>query len=167
MSADSIRILVVGELLSSTSEILRRLGNRGFGSRHVKTLQEARHVLGTFDFQIVLSTELLIDGRGYDLANLISRRSRTLIVSVALSESCLWLPVVYQGVQVLGKRALSVEMLAAELDTLLAMQTGARLRDGIREVAHPHTIVPPAPGPHRAVMARRRYRDHEKEQIEV
>ncbi len=99
MSVASTRILVVGDLLPGTGEILRRLSNKGFGSRHVKTLREAREILDTFDFHIVLATELLQDGRGYDLAEPVSRHSRTLIVGVALTESCLWLPVTYRGVR--------------------------------------------------------------------
>ena len=158
-----MRILVVGDLLPGTGEILRRLSNRGFGSRHVKSLRESRDILETFDFHIVLATELLGDGRGYDLADSVSRHSRTLIVGVALTESCLWLPVIYRGVQVLGKRALSADMLSEELDAMLAMQTGAQLRDGVREFARPLIIVPPRPGPQPVGPIRRKFRDRDKE----
>jgi PleD family two-component response regulator len=168
MSIASTRILIVGDLLPGTGEILRRLSNRGYGSRHVKTLREARDILGTFDFHVVLATELLPDGRGYDLAEPVSRHSRTLIVGVALTESCLWLPVIYRGVQVLGKRALSAEMLSDELDAMLAMQTGAQLRDGVREFARPSTIIPPRPALQRAAAPiRRKFRDRDKEHAEA
>lgn len=167
MSVASMRILVVGDLLPGTGEILRRLSNQGFGSRHVKTLREARDVLDTFDFHIVLATELLPDGRGYDIAESISRHSRTLIVGVALTESCLWLPVIYRGVQVLGKRALSAEMLSDELNSMLALQTGAQLRDGMREFSQLPSIVPPRLGLDRAAPIRRRFRDRDKERVEV
>jgi hypothetical protein len=168
MSVASTRILVVGDLLPGTGEILRRLSNKGFGSRHAKTLREAREILETFDFHIVLATELLRDGRGYDIAELVSRHSRTLIVGVALTESCLWLPVIYRGVQVLGKRALSAEMLSDELDSLLLMQTGAQLRDGLREFSRPLSIIPPRPGLQRSdPPVRRKFRDRDKEHAEV
>jgi PleD family two-component response regulator len=167
MSVASTRILVVGDLLPGAGELLRRLSNRGFGSRHVKTLREAREILDTFDFHIVLATELLRDGRGYDIAELVSRHSRTLIVGVALTESCLWLPVIYRGVHVLGKRALSTEMLSDELDTMLAMQTGAQLRDGLREFSRPPVIISPGPALQRAAPVRRRFRDRDKEHVEA
>ena len=60
-------------------------------------------------------------------------------VGVALSESCLWLPVIERGVNVLGERALSHAMLEAELDRLLGIRlveerrvwkVAARLSDG-------------------------------------
>jgi hypothetical protein len=165
MSVASLRILVVGDLLPGTGEILRRLSSKGFGSRHVRTLREAREILDTFDFHIVLATELLQDGRGYDIAESVSRHSRTLIVGVALTESCLWLPVIYRGVHVLGKRALSAEMLSEELETMLALQTGAQLRDGLREFARPSVVIPPRPGLQRAAPIRRKYRDKEHAEV--
>jgi hypothetical protein len=80
---------VIGDLLAGTDEILRRLTAVGWGSRVVRTLREARDLFNTFDFQVVLASESLPDGRGYDLADSVSRRSRTLMVGVPLSESCL------------------------------------------------------------------------------
>ena len=89
------------------------------------------------------------------------------MVGVALTESCLWLPVIYRGVHVLGKRALSAEMLSDELDAMLALQTGALLRDGLREFSRPPAIIPPRPAPLRAAAARRKFRDRDKEHAEV
>ena len=86
--------------------MLARLTNRGFGSRTVETLREARDLLGTFRWDVVLAAESLVDGRGYDLTEIVARRSGTLLVGVPLSESCLWLPVVERGALVLGRRAL-------------------------------------------------------------
>jgi hypothetical protein len=71
----------------------------------------------------VLAEEHLPDGRGYDLAESVERLATTLLVSVALSESCLWLPVVERGERSLGRRALNPRMLELELETLLS---GAR-----------------------------------------
>jgi hypothetical protein len=180
MTAGSMRILVVGDYLPGTGDVLRHLSNLGFGSRHVQTLRESRDVLGTFDFHVVLANEILRDGRGYDVADPVSRHSRTLIVGVALTESCLWLPVVYRGANVLGKRALSVEMLGDELESMLTLETGKALRDGVREFARPPLIIPPRPGLARPVsesarqpaaaregLMRRKYRDREKDRAEL
>ena len=165
MSVNSMRILVIGDLLPGTGEILRRFSNAGWGSRIVRCLREARDLLNTFDFHIVLASEALSDGRGYDLAEPVSRRSRTLIVGVALSESCLWLPVVYRGVNVLGRRALAPEVLEAEIKELLGMKSAAPHRDGVREIYRKSPFVPEAPGPQRATLMRRRYRDRDKEHL--
>lgn len=165
MSVNAMRILVIGDLLPGTGEILRRFTDAGWGSRIVKSLREARDVLDIFDFQIVLASELLPDGRGYDLAESVSRRSSTLIVGVALSESCLWLPVVYRGVKVLGRRALAPEVLETEIKDLLGMKTSDPHRDGVREIYRRLPLMPEAPGPQRASLMRRRYRDRDKESL--
>jgi hypothetical protein len=119
--------------------MLARLSDRGFGSRVVETLRDARDLLGTFRFDVVLAAEMLADGRGYDLAEIVARRSGTLLVSVALSASCLWLPVVERGVNVLGRRALNARALEVELDFVLDIRIlgalkgtipSARLRNG-------------------------------------
>jgi hypothetical protein len=99
--------------------MLARLTNRGFGSRTVETLREARDLLGTFRWDVVLAAESLVDGRGYDLTEIVARRSGTLLVGVPLSESCLWLPVVERGALVLGRRALNGRALEVELDLVL------------------------------------------------
>ncbi len=163
----SSRILVVGNLLPGTGEILHRLNHQGYSSRHVRTLREAREVLDAFDFHIVLATELLADGRGYDLADSVSRHSRYLIVGVALSESCLWLPVIHGGVNVLGKRSLTSEMLSVELNSMLALQTGPQLRSGVRVFSQPARAMPPRLDPQLAGPIRRRFRDRNTEHAEL
>ena len=45
-------------------------------------------------FDIVLADEIVADGRGYDLTDCVVKRAGTLLVSIALSEASLWLPVV-------------------------------------------------------------------------
>jgi hypothetical protein len=165
MPMNSMRTLVIGDLLAGTGEILRRLTAVGWGSRVVRTLREARDLFNTFDFQVVLASESLPDGRGYDLADSVSRRSRTLMVGVPLSESCLWLPVVYRGVNVLGRRALAPEMLEDEMKSLLGMRPADAHRDGVREIYRKSPFMPEAPGPQRATLTRRKYRDRDKEYL--
>jgi hypothetical protein len=118
--------------------MLARLSDRGFRSRTVETLRAARDLLGTFRFDVVLAAESVADGRGYDLAEIVARRSGTLLVGVALSESWLWLPVVERGNYVLGRRALNPRALEMELDLVLDLRVlsahkrntpGARPRD--------------------------------------
>jgi hypothetical protein len=122
MSATTTRILFAGTPAPVTDEVLARLAARGFGAHRAEKLCEARDLLETFRLDVVLATEALVDGRGYALADTMSRHSGTLIVGVALSESCLWLPVIERGVAVLGKRAFSPAMLETELDRFLGVR---------------------------------------------
>jgi DNA-binding response OmpR family regulator len=158
-----MRILVIGDLLPGTGQVLHHLTNAGSVTRVVRNLREARDLLTTFDFHVVLASEVLPDGRGYDLAESVSRRSRTLIVGVALSESSLWLPVIFRGVNVLGRRALSPDMLEAEMKDLLGMRSLDAARNGVREIFHRAPFVPAAPGLQRASLMRRKFRDRGKE----
>ena len=167
MVVTAMRILVVGAMPSGAVDILRRFNNRGWGSRQVLTLQQAREQLETYDFDVVLARETLCDGRGYDVAEIVARHLRTLLVGVALSESCLWLPVVERGVGVLGRRALNAQMLETEMEKLLR----ASARDNVRDIASKATFAASRPGPQRSTplqgaattqrstSLRRKYRD--------
>jgi hypothetical protein len=120
MSITSVQILIVGSTgASNTYETLSKLARAGWGSHSVASVREAETVLKTIRFNVVLSAERLAEGSGYDLAGIVARQSGTLFIAVALSETCLWLPVVERGVRALGKRALNPSMLEFELAKLL------------------------------------------------
>jgi len=120
MPTTSTRLLVVGPIASDTAAALERLVRHGWGSYSVESLSNARSAIGTLRFDVILAAENLRDGRGYELAPTVAEFSGTLLISVALSESCLWLPVVYKGESVLGERALNPRMLESELEFLLS-----------------------------------------------
>jgi len=141
MPVIAMRILVVGTRAPGTTPMLERMAARGFGARDVPTAKEARQMLATFRFDAVLAAESLPDGSGYDLADMVAEREATLAVGVALSESCLWLPVIERGAKVLGKRALSPRMLELELDLMLL---------GLRDVAGKQEDAAPLPAIERA-----------------
>jgi DNA-binding response OmpR family regulator len=162
MAATAMRILVIGEILRGTGEILRRLSVRGWGYRVVPTLREARDLLATFDFDAVLASEALPDGRGYDAADSVISHHRSLLVAVALSETCLWLPVIDRGNNVLGKRALNMQTLESELEMILtSSQARVIARDVLKEMPARPRFSPDHPGPQRPGMVRRKYRDRD------
>jgi len=131
MPVAAMRILITGRPGPGTDAILARLTARGCGSHAAETLREARDMLGTFRFDVVLAAESLPDGRGYELAEAVARRSGTLLVGVALSESCLWLPVVERGDYVLGLRAVNSQALELELDLILGLGVMAATKGNI------------------------------------
>lgn len=133
MPVPALRILVVGAPLHSTDAILARMTQHGWGSYEVETLSEAMDVLRTIQFDVVLAAEHVADGLGYDLTEELVSRTKSLLVCVNLSESCIWLPVVADGVRVLGKRAVNQQMLELELETLLLRS--AKKRTGEAEAA--------------------------------
>ncbi len=128
MSAIGMRILEVGKLSRGTQSILSRLASSGWGSRMAETLREAEVLMRTFRFDLVLATESLPDGPAYAITGLVAELRGTLMVAIALSESCLWLPVVELGARVLGTRALRPEQLEQEAQNILRARDQEQLR---------------------------------------
>ena len=133
MSATAVRILVVGTPTESTETTLRGLARAGWESHAVKSVREADTVLRTIRFQLTFATEKLPDGTGYELASLVAQQSGNLFISVPLSETCVWLPAVENGVRSLGQRALNPLTLAKEAESILRTADEGILRpDGAR-----------------------------------
>jgi hypothetical protein len=119
MAAAAVRILVVGNSTASTESTLKALARSGWDSHSVETVGEARAVLRTIRFHLTLAEEKLPDGTGYELATLIAQQSGNLFISIPLSETCLWLAAVEQGITSLGQRALNPLTLATEAEIIL------------------------------------------------
>ncbi len=119
MSISAVRVLIVGPTTSSTNGILKNLARAGWSSHAVGCVCEAETVLRTIRFKVVLSSEKLADGTGYELAPLIARQGGSLFIGVTLSETCLWLPVIERGDRSLGKRAINPTALEGEVGELL------------------------------------------------
>jgi len=126
MAGIAFRILMIGNSSPSTHITLGRLSDCGWGSYTVDKMRDGEQLLKTFQVDIVLASETLPDGRGYDLADCVARQLGTLMVGVALSENALWLPVIDRGQRVLGSRAIGARMLEAELIKELTARALAR-----------------------------------------
>jgi hypothetical protein len=134
MSATAIRILVVGHTSPSTLATLQRLEQEGWGSHRVDTVVEAKGALKIIRFDVVLAGENIGADSGYDLSNFVLELQGTLLVSVALSEATLWLPVVQCGKRTLGDRALNAAMLQLEIRDALTATAGTRTSSIARKV---------------------------------
>jgi|HubBroStandDraft_1064217.scaffolds.fasta_scaffold24957_4 hypothetical protein len=161
MPIAQLRILVIGELSPAMHDILRRFSERGWGAQHVRNVQEAKDLLGIFDYDVVLASETLTDGRGYDLADSVAVHSRTLMVGVALSETHLWLPVVERGRNVLGSRGLNDDTMESEMTSLLAAPRRDSARDRVCEIPRSPSYAAARPAPQRSTALRRKYRDRD------
>jgi len=148
MSPVTMRILVVGKSAASTTATLSRLALQGWVAETAENVAEARSALNLFRLDVVLSEENLPDGRGYDLADAVATQSSNLLVSVALSESCLWLPVIERGERSLGQRALTPQMLEFEVETILSgAHRGASHANAKRELPPRRRSIHPAVSP--------------------
>jgi hypothetical protein len=162
MPRTELRILVIGELSPAMHDILGRFSARGWGAQHARNVQEAKDLLGIFDYDVVLASETLTDGRGYDLADSVAVHSRTLMVGVALSETRLWLPVVECGRNVLGSRGLNDHTMESEMISLLAAPRRDPARDRVCEIPRGPTYTAARPAPQRSTALRRKFRDRDR-----
>lgn len=145
MPAKALRILSVGPPSASTTALLEHLQFRGWGSFAVETLAEAKSVLRTIRFSLVLACEQLPDGRGYELTKDVMDRNGHLLVCVSLSASFLWLPVVMDGERTLGQRAINEFYIEQELVTLLftsAKRTAAKNASALAQASAKREIPP-------------------------
>jgi hypothetical protein len=126
------RILVVGHTSSSTQATLQQLARDGWNSHSVDTIVEAEGALKMIRFDVVLAEETIAAGSGYDLTDSVLEQDGTLLVSVALSEASLWLPVVQRGILTLGDRALNSSMLNLEVREALGAAPGTRASSASR-----------------------------------
>jgi len=113
------RILIVAPRGPAMSTTVERLARHGWGCQVVDLLTEAKEELNKSQFEIVLAAENMDDGRGYDLTDVIARRSLSLLVGVKLSGSYLWLPTVERGVRTLGARAVTPFLLEETMEDML------------------------------------------------
>ena len=162
MPTTELRILVIGALSAAMHGILRRFSARGWGSQHARNVQEAKDLLGIFDYDVVLASEALTDGRGYDLADSVAVHSRTLMVGVALSETHLWLPVVERGRSVLGSRGLNDQTMESEMISLLGAPRRDPARDRVCEISRSPEYAAARPVPQSSTALRRKYRDRDR-----
>jgi DNA-binding NtrC family response regulator len=131
MSVSAVRILVVGAISPSTIATLQRLERDGWSFQSVNTIAEAEGVLKMIRFDVVLADEIVGDGCGYDLTDSVLERAETLLVSIALSEASLWLPVVERGMLTLGDRAVNSSMLQLEIVEALSEPGETRASNSI------------------------------------
>lgn len=144
MFATPVRVLVVGLTNANTQAMLERWRRSGWGSHAVESVQEAETVLKTIRFRVILAAENVRDGSGYELAPLVARQGGNLFISVALSETCLWLPVIEQGLGSLGKRAVNPWILETEVEGVLrGFDAGCRAgeRDSVSRGLSPGPLL--------------------------
>jgi len=121
-------LLVVGSPSPLTQTIINQLAHHGKPHVLARTVQEALLALGDYHFGAVLASEILPDGRAYELMPAVEKSGTSLLVGVALSESRLWLPVVESGRRVLGSRALNARVLEYELERLMDSQVSPAIK---------------------------------------
>ncbi len=120
MSLRQDSILLVGLTRTNQESIAHTLNKRGWKWRTVDSLTSAvHHFAKGGGVQLVLAAEALLDGRGYELTDAVTKLGSSLLVGVMLSEGSVWLPVVERGERTFGRGGIGLAELGSVLDELL------------------------------------------------
>ena len=131
---------------------VERLARRGCQCESVELLSEARSALDRNEYRMVIAAEIVRDGCAYELADLITRCTASLLVGVQVSDGFLWFPAVERGLKTLGNRAVNSQMLESEVDQMLSDQPSSARPDSAAE-PFARTV---GPRPKRALPPRRK-----------
>jgi hypothetical protein len=113
-------ILLVGLAGANQESIAHLLMQRDWNWKAAESLASAvRHLGRMTGLKLVLAAEVLVDGRGYELTDLIARQGSSLLVGVMLSEGEVWLPVVERGERTFGRGGIGMADLGSVVSELL------------------------------------------------
>ena len=85
------------------SDILTRLGQKGFGSYAIERMEQARELIPDCKFELVISLEKVDGGSAYDLMSLVRDYGGSLVVGVQSFSGYLWLTVLITGKKCWGQ----------------------------------------------------------------
>ena len=144
-------VLLVGNNMSRAFRLVEWLQSLGCEYHIAASYQEARTLLETHRFDVVLSETDLSDGNAYRLIASVRESPASLFFCLAVQDSYWWLPAVTQGRECLGAPALRPAEFARVLQEILFELTVAAVtpppvlpRTGMTLSAGLHSAVAPS-----------------------
>src|SRR5713226_2209227 len=126
MDIKESNVLLVGKRMSGASRLAEWLERLGCEYRITASYQEARTMLETRRFDVVLSETDLPDGNAYRLISALRGSPASLFFCLAVEDSYWWLPAVTQGRECLGVPALRPAEFAEVLEeTIFELKAAA------------------------------------------
>jgi DNA-binding response OmpR family regulator len=119
MPVRSIQVLLVGKDLRTNSPLVSRLRSLGCQCAVANSLQDAEMMLGTHDYDFVLSAFALTDNNSLSLLSLLEGRPVTLFFSFGVARGCWWLPALELGERRWGEPAMRPQEFLAYLKSLI------------------------------------------------
>ena len=112
-------VLLVGNNMSRAFRLVEWLQSLGCEYHIAASFQEARTLLETRRFDVVLSETDLSDGNAYGLISAVTGSPTSLFFCLAVEHSYWWLPAVTQGRECLGAPALQPAEFARMLQEIV------------------------------------------------
>jgi hypothetical protein len=110
--------LLVGQRFFDDQTLAIQLRGWGFRCDFASNKRDARRILKSNRFDLLLSQASLPDGTGFGLTKALKGRPVTAFICLELDDSCLWMPATENGRECLGKAALSTEEFTRILEEL-------------------------------------------------
>ena len=119
MRAKPIMVLLIGETARSSSNLLEWLQKRGSCCQFSRSYGDACHLIGSTQFDLVLSEYALPDRTAFPLLDHLEGSSATLFFSTRVEDGSLWLKMLERGRRCVGAPILRSSDLPQALGTLL------------------------------------------------
>jgi DNA-binding NtrC family response regulator len=123
MDARRLRALLVGEYPEDSSNLAKRLQERGFQCEFASSSEQALSLAGTYDFELVLSPVRLHGASLLSLMDLFAESAVTLFYFHGVEEGCWWLPAIRHGKRCFGSSAFRPGEFASALDAAIEEAT--------------------------------------------
>lgn len=127
MDIKESNVLLVGKRMSGASRLADWLERLGCEYRITASYQEARTLLETRRFDVVLSETDLPDGNAYGLISTVIGSPTSLFFCLAVEDSYWWLPAVAQGRECWGAPARRPAEFTRMLPEILFQSTAAAI----------------------------------------
>jgi CheY-like chemotaxis protein len=112
-------VLLIGETARSSLQLMDWLDTRGCQCHFAMSYGEARDLISRTQFDLVLSQYQLPDRTAFPLLDCLAGSSATLLLSKAVEDGSLWLPMLEHGERCVGAPLLRSNDLAEVLDNAL------------------------------------------------
>jgi hypothetical protein len=132
MGIESISVLLVGEVLKNSRELLRWLDNRGCDCQSAPSYRSACNLISRKRFDLVLSQYQLPDRTAFPLLDWFVGSAVTLLFFRLVEGESLWLPMLERGKRCVGASVSRSNDLTEALDKVL---DAAIKSDGMKAVA--------------------------------
>jgi hypothetical protein len=119
MNARELRALLIGENSQGSSHLARLLGSHGFECCFASSYWDACALLGTRQFDLVLSPMRLRDSSIFPLVGLLEGSEVTLFFFQLVEDGCWWLPALRSGRLCFGTYALRPSEFVASLNEVI------------------------------------------------
>jgi len=135
MTRNSISVLVAGDDVDRSPQLLCWLRSRGCHCRFASSYRSTCQLIRRIQFDLVICQYQLSDRTAFPLLDLLGGSSATLFFSTRVEDGCLWLPMLERGERRIGTPLVRSSDLIEALDKVLNDTVSSREAGLVPDVA--------------------------------